>query len=92
MGERIFKSKVLLILTEMIEEKQEDGSIIYTAINKKYDNIKGKDLADSLYQEKAQGRSRKIEVVFQEPQQIKFGVVYVLCGGKKVWIYNLKEN
>lgn len=92
MGERVFKSKILLILTEMVKEEREDGSVIYTAISKKYENIKGKDLADSLSQERAQGRERAVEVVFQEPQEIKFGVVYVLCGGKRVWIYNLKEN
>lgn len=92
MGERVFKSKVLLILTEMVKVEQEDGSVIYTTINKKYENIKGKDLADSLYQERTQGYERTVEVVFQEPQEIKFGVVYVLYGGKRVWIYNLKEG
>ena len=86
--ERVFKSKILLIVTEMIKEKDNEQTI-YQVVNKHYENISGCALESSLKEEKELGRVRTVKIVNHEPEQIEFGVVYVLLGGKRAWIYNL---
>lgn len=86
---RIFKSKILLIITTMKKE-EEDNRIVYRVKTKEYANISGHSLEKSLEEDKAKGLKREVQLVMEEPKEFVFGVLYVLYGGKKAWIYNLE--
>lgn len=86
---RIFKSKVLLKITDMVKEVDNDGKEIVRAVNEHYETIKGKELWESYLSNKA---AHPIEEVMKKPDKIQFGVIYVLYGGKRAWIYNLMDN
>ena len=83
---RIFKSKVLLTIITFQNVMDETGIAIgqMKEIKRDYVNISGRELQTSVDEQK-----RKVEVVYEEPQRIQQGVVYVLPDGKRAWIYKL---
>lgn len=83
---RIFKSKVLLIIITFQNVMDETGIAVgqMKEIKRDYVNISGRELQASVDEQK-----RRVEVVYEEPQRIQQGVVYVLPDGKRAWIYKL---
>ena len=83
---RIFKSKVLLIIITFQNVMDETGIAVgqMKEIKRDYVNISGRELQASVDEQK-----RRVEVVYEEPQRIQQGVVYVLLDGKRAWIYKL---
>lgn len=83
---RIFKSKVLLTIITFQNVMDETGIAIgqMKEVKRDYVNISGRELQASVDEQK-----RKVEVVYEEPQRIQQGVVYVLPDGKRAWIYKL---
>ena len=85
----IFNSKVLLKITNMVKETDEDGNETVRAINEKFETVKGRDLWSSYLQNK---EAHPIVKVYEQPHEFNFGVVYALANGKRAWIFNLKEE
>lgn len=83
---RIFKSKVLLIIITFQNVMDETGIAVgqMKEMKRDYVNISGRELQASVDEQK-----RRVEVVYEEPQRIQQGVVYVLPDGKRAWIYKL---
>lgn len=83
MGQRIFKSKVLLnIITLRKNEDTEEG---FKVINEKFEMVKGKDLQASI------SKANPMEVVYAKPEKFVFGVLYVLANGERAWIYKWED-
>lgn len=87
MKERLFKSRVLVTIISM--QKAEDAFII---AEKHYEVVSGRVLQESIDMDISNGIKRKIVEVNEAPQRFTFGVVYVLRGGKRAWIYKNLSN
>lgn len=85
--ERLFKSRVLLKITEFEKVGEENNQTSLKITNEIYDKVKGKDLVSSLY-----GTERKVQVVNSAPKNFQFGVLYVLQTGDRAWIFKQKED
>ena len=83
--DRPFKSKILLIITNMKEEVIDNEKTV-RAVNTLYETVKGKDLWTALEERPA---AHPIEFVSEKPSKFQFGVLYILKDGKRGWIYNL---
>lgn len=87
MKERLFKSRVLVTIISM--EKVDNGFFV---TRKNYETVSGRALQESIDTDISKGIKREIVEVNEAPQQFTFGVVYVLRGGKRAWIYkNLSD-
>lgn len=84
---RIFKSKVLLKITEAVKQKDEAGNDILKVISEKYEQVSGKQLWESYCEDK---RAHPIFEVFEKPRELQAGAIYVLNGGKRAWVLNIK--
>ena len=85
--ERLFKSKVLLKITEFEKVEGEENQISLKITNEIYEKVKGKDIVESLY-----GTKRAVKVVNSAPKNFQFGVLYVLQTGDRAWIFKQKED
>lgn len=82
---RIFKSKILMKITEFEKVEGENNETSLKVTKEKWVQIRGKDLENSLKES-----NRKIEIVYGTPKNFQLGVLYILADGKKAWVY--KEN
>lgn len=88
MGDRVFKSKVLLKITNLVKEKDEDGNEILRVVDDSCETVSGRELFKSCMENR---NTNPTEIVYARPQEFKFGVLYVLADGKRAWVFNLKE-
>lgn len=87
MKERLFKSRVLVTIISM--KKVDDGLFVS---KKDYETVSGRALQESISTDISNGIKREVVEVDEAPRQFTFGVVYVLRGGKRAWIYkNLSD-
>lgn len=82
---RIFKSKILMKITEFEKVEGENNETSLKVTKEKWVQIRGKDLENSL-----KGSNRKVEIVYGTPKNFQLGVLYILADGEKAWVY--KEN
>ena len=86
MKNRLLKSRVLLIITTM-EKIQEGEKTSFRVVKKNYESVSGRELQESYEQDLNKGLKREIVEVYEAPREFVFGVLYVLVGGKRAWIF-----
>ena len=84
MNDIYVKSKILLIITNMVKEDKEDGTFHYRLTDKRYETVKGRTLKQILKE-----TQRETYMVSEEPLKIKPGVFYIRKDGERAWVYNL---
>ena len=86
MKNRLLKSRVLLTITTM-EKIQEGEKTSFRVVKKNYESVSGRELQESYEQDLNKGLKREIVEVHEAPHEFVFGVLYVLVGGKRAWIF-----
>ena len=59
----------------------------FKEVNREYDYANGRDLQAAFDHDNKIGIKREMIEVFEEPREFIFGILYVLRGGKRAWIY-----
>ena len=80
--ERPLRSRVALKIITMKREGDTPQ-----LVGEQYVNVSGRELWASVRE-----KHYKWEEVMEAPATFQFGVLYVMYGGKRAWIYNLEEG
>lgn len=80
------KAKFRMKVTTLEKQETENGPA-YKVINSEWIKGNAKQLRESVRAEIAEGKTRTIEIVNEEPKKFKINQIYMLRTRDVVWIY-----
>lgn len=88
MREEIFpKSHYKMKITYLSRQKNEKGEDTFKLLNSVWIKGKGKEFRDSIFEDRAKGINRTIEIVNEPPLKFKLNQIYMLPTRDTLWIY-----
>lgn len=90
--ENIVKSNARMKITILEKITTQDGNSSLKVIDSKWVKTSGKEIRDSLAEDREAGIEHPIEIVDEAPNKFQFNTLYILRNGKVLWAYVEKET
>lgn len=90
--EDIIKSSARMKITALEKVEDAEGGTSLKVTDSKWVKVRGKEIRESLAEDREAGIEHSIEIVDEAPDKFQLNTLYILRDGKVLWTFVEKET